>query len=150
MADLDAELSYDVIDKTDSCTKQTAAGNNMITGFQEGKKCCLNRGHTGRSGHCALCALQCGNAFFKGGSSRIGRTGISKTFDFFRKQISRMLGVFPHEAAGQKQSLIVFIIFGLLFATADGKRLRMKFFAHFFQSTVCFDGRSKQYACLIC
>ncbi|SKN16764.1 Uncharacterised protein [Mycobacteroides abscessus subsp. massiliense] len=33
MADLDAELSYDIIDKTDSRTKQTAAGNNMITGF---------------------------------------------------------------------------------------------------------------------
>ena len=132
MADLDTELSYDIIDKTDSRTKQTAAGNNMITGFQEGKKRCLNRGHTGRSGHRALCALQCGNAFFKGGSSRIGRTSISKTLDFLRKQISRMLGAFPHEAAGQKQGLIVFIIFGLLFATTDGKRLRMKFFAHLF------------------
>ena len=32
----------------------------------------------------------------------------------------------------KKQSLIVFIIFGLLFATTDGKRLRMKFFAHLF------------------
>ena len=62
-----------------------------------------------------------------------------------------MLGVFPHEAAGQKQSLIVFIIFGLLFATTDGKRLRMKFFCSFvFQSTVCCEGRSKQCARLIC
>ena len=94
MADLDAELSYDVIDKTDSRTKQTAAGNNMITGFQEGKKRCLNSGHTGRSGHCALCALQCGNAFFKGGSSRIGRTGISKTFDFLENNQPHV-GRFP-------------------------------------------------------
>ena len=37
MADFDAELGNDVIDETDSCTKQAAAGNNMITSLQEGK-----------------------------------------------------------------------------------------------------------------
>ena len=83
MADFDAELGYDVIDKTDSRTKQAAAGNHMITGLQEGEKRCLNRGHTGRSGYRALCAFQCSNAFLKGGNGRVGRTGIGKTFDFF-------------------------------------------------------------------
>ena len=137
MADFDAELGNDVIDETDSCTKQAAAGNNMITGLQEGKKRCLNRGHTGRSGYRALCAFQCGNAFFKSGSSRIGCTGIGKAFNFFGKQICRMLRAFPHEAAGQKQRLIVFAIFGLLFAAPDGQRLRMKFFVHLFSNLLC-------------
>ena len=137
MADFDAELSYDIIDKTDSRTKQTAAGNNMITSLQEGKKRCLNRGHTGRSGYRALCAFQCSNAFFKSGSSRIGCTGIGKAFNFFGKQICRMLCAFPHEAAGQKQRLIVFTIFGLLFAAPDGQRLRMKFFVHLFSNLLC-------------
>ena len=137
MADFDAELGNDVVDETDGRAEQAAAGNNMITGLQEGKKRCLNRGHTGRSGYRALCAFQCGNAFFKSGSSRIGCTGIGKAFNFFGKQICRMLCAFPHEAAGQKQRLIVFAIFGLLFAAPDGQRLRMKFFVHLFSNLLC-------------
>ena len=48
-----------------------------------------------------------------------------------------MLCAFPHEAAGQKQRLIVFTIFGLLFAAPDGQRLRMKFFVHLFSNLLC-------------
>ena len=137
MADFDAELGNDVVDETDGRAEQAAAGNNVVACLQEGKKRRLNCRHTGRSGYRALCAFQCGNAFFKSGSSRIGCTGIGKAFNFFGKQICRMLRAFPHEAAGQKQRLIVLAIFGLLFAAPDGQRLRMKFFVHLFSNLLC-------------
>lgn len=86
MADFDAELGNDVVDETDGRAEQAAAGNNVVTCLQEGKKRRLNCGHTGRSGYRALCAFQCGNAFFKSGSSRIGCTGIGKAFNFLENK----------------------------------------------------------------
>ena len=55
-------------------------------------------------------------------------------FDFFGKQIVGVLGVVPHEAAGEEQCLIVFAVFGLLFAAAYGERLRVEFFTHLFSN----------------
>jgi len=47
-----------------------------------------------------------------------------------------VLGVIPHEAAGEEQCLIVFAVFGLLFAAAYGERLRVEFFTHLFSNLV--------------
>ena len=38
MADFDAELGNDVVDETDGRAEQAAAGNNVVTCSQEGKK----------------------------------------------------------------------------------------------------------------
>ena len=38
MADFDAELGNDVVDETDGRAEQAAAGNNVVTCLQEGKK----------------------------------------------------------------------------------------------------------------
>ena len=108
----------------------------MVARLQEGEKCRLNRGHTRRSSNRAFCAFQSGDTFFKSSDSRIGGTGISKPFDFFGKQVGGVLGVVPHEAAGEKQCLIVFAVFGLFFAAAYGERLRVEFFTHLFSNLV--------------
>ena len=47
-----------------------------------------------------------------------------------------MLGVIPHEAAGEEQCLIMFAVFGLLFAAAYGERLWVEFFTHLFSNLV--------------
>ena len=108
----------------------------MVARLQEGEKRRLNRGHTRRSGDRAFCAFQSCDAFFKSSCGRIGSTGISEPFDFLGKQIGGVLGVIPHEAAGEEQCLIVFAVFGLLFAAAYGERLRVEFFTHLFSNLV--------------
>ena len=108
----------------------------MVARLKEGEKRCLNRGHAGRSGDRAFCTFQSGDAFFKSGDGRVGGASISEPFDFFGKQVGSMLGAVPHEAAGEEQCLIVFAVFGLLFAAAYGERLRVEFFTHLFSNLV--------------
>ena len=66
----------------------------------------------------------------KGGNGGVGGARVGEAGFSVGKQIGAVGGGIKHEAAGEEQGLVVFVVVGLLFGAADGEGLRMKRLGH--------------------
>ena len=128
--DFDAETGYVVLDKAQGGAEQAAAGDEMVAGGEESEQGGLDGGHACAGGDTGFAAFEQGDAAGKGGNGGVGGARVGEAGFSVGKQIGAVGGGIKHEAAGEEQGLVVFVVVGLLFGASDGEGLRMKRLGH--------------------
>ena len=119
-----------VIQQAHGGAEQAAAANQVVTRAEEGQQGGIDGGHAGGSGHGRLAAFQNGDAFGEGGGGGIGGAAVGKAGLLALEECCPVGRAVKHEAAGDKQCLVVFVVAGLLFRAPDGQGFQMEFTIH--------------------
>ena len=129
-ADFDAEAGDVVVQQAHGGAEQAAAANQVVARAEEGQQGGVDGGHAGGGGHGRLAAFQNGDAFGEGSGGGIGGAAVGKAGLLAFEECCSVGCAVKHEAAGDKQCLVVFIVVGLFFRAPDGQGFGMEFSVH--------------------